>query len=144
MLKELHPTESPPSRNFVICRRWMPDVLLALVILLLYTETIWYGYCKWNDRKLVILTWSGALKEAFYGLHVRPIWYFSYVITNSLGQSPHLDHIVNLILFIMSTFLAHRVARVFIGVRKRAFLATLTWVLFDHPYPQRALEAAWT
>jgi len=120
-------------------RRWLPEASLALIVLILYAETIGYGYCKWNDEELVILTWREALNEAFYGLHVRPIWYFSYVITNSLGLSPHFDHVVNLILFIASAFLAHRVARVFLPERKRAFLVALTWILL----PWNAYPASW-
>lgn len=131
--------DSPSSLDSEVFRRWLPNAVLAFVILLLYTEVIWYGYCKWNDRELVILTWSGALKEAFFGLHVRPIWYLTYAVTNAFGHSPLLDHVVNLILFVVSALLAHRVARVFIAQRKRAFLATLTWVLL----PWNAYPASW-
>ncbi|MEM7350221.1 MAG: hypothetical protein AAF657_05410 [Acidobacteriota bacterium] len=118
-------------------RSLVPGASLAVLSLLVYLETLSFGYI-WDDQLLVELDWAGALERAFNGLHVRPLWYLSYVVSQSLSPSPVFEHAVNLALFSLSVVLAHRVALGFLAPRA-AWLVTVVWTLL----PWNAYPVTW-
>lgn len=114
-----------------------PDLSLTALTILLYLETLSYGYI-WDDHLLVQLDLAAALERAFQGLHVRPLWYLSYVLTQSLSTSAVFEHAVSLVMFAAAVLLARRVAAAFLE-RRAAWLVTLVWTLL----PWNVYPATW-
>ena len=106
--------------------------------LLLYARTIFFGYFN-DDFFLVNLSFEEAFMHSFRGLHFRPLWYFSYPITNLFFQSPVLDHTVNVLLYALGSILAFLTAEIYLGSRPKAFVLTLVWVLV----PWNLFPAVW-
>ena len=69
--------------------------LLVAFILILYGNTIFYGYI-WDDFDLVILKFNDVIELSIQSYHIRPIMFLSYVITNYFFNSSVFDHIINL------------------------------------------------
>lgn len=112
--------------------------LLSFIVLLLYARTIFFGYFN-DDFFLVNLSFEEAFMHSFRGMHFRPLWYFSYPITNFFFQSSVLDHTVNILLYALSSVLGFGVARIYLASRTRAFALTLIWVFV----PWNLFPAAW-
>ncbi len=116
----------------------MPDLALIAVAVLAYGDTLTYGYA-WDDHLLTGLDPRSALERSLEGLHVRPIWYLSYVLTGQLAESAVFEHLVNLALFALAAVLARRLALGWMGRPGAAWIATLVWVLL----PWNAYPVTW-
>lgn len=112
-------------------------MLVALVVLA-YGNSLGFGYI-WDDHLLVQLDLPSALELSFQGIHVRPIWYLSYVLSQQLASSAAFEHFLNLALFAIAAVLAHRVALEMLGRRTAAWVVTLVWALL----PWNAYPVAW-
>ena len=80
--------------------------LLIAFILILYGNTIFYGYI-WDDFDLVILKFNDVIELSIQSYHIRPIMFLSYVITNYFFNSSVFDHIINILLFVFATKLLY-------------------------------------
>ena len=80
--------------------------LLVAFILILYGNTIFYGYI-WDDFDLVILKFNDVIELSIQSYHIRPIMFLSYVITNYFFNSSVFDHIINILLFVFATKLLY-------------------------------------
>ncbi len=129
---------SPRQLSPRVTRFPFPDLALVALALLTYGDTLAYGYI-WDDLMLVELSPREALARSFEGLHVRPVWYLSYVLTQSLGASAVFEHGVNLALFALAATLAYRLALSILGRPGAAWLVTLVWVLL----PWNAYPVTW-
>ncbi len=132
---------SMPKPSFPYRRAWrspVPELVLAALAILAYGETLGFGYA-WDDHMLVRLDLRQALELSFQGLHVRPVWYLSYVLTQGLGGSAAFEHLVNLALFVLATVLAYRLALGTLGRPGKAFPVTLVWALL----PWNAYPVTW-
>ncbi len=129
---------SPRQLSSRVSRSPFPDLALVAVVLLTYGDTLAYGYI-WDDLMLVELSPREALARSFEGLHVRPVWYLSYVVTRHLWASPVFEHGVNLALFALAAVLAYRLALSILGRSSAAWLVTLVWVLL----PWNAYPVTW-
>ncbi len=130
---------SPPP--LALRRLWrspVPESALVALVFLVYGETLAFGYV-WDDHMLVRLGLGDALEHSFQGLHVRPVWYLSYVLSQWLVPSAAFEHLLNLALFALSVVLAHRLARVTLGRRTAAWTVTLVWTLL----PWNAYPVTW-
>ncbi len=121
-----------------VWRSPFPELALVALVILIYGDTLAYGYI-WDDRMLVQLGLRDALERSFDGLHVRPVWYLSYVLTQRLEASAVFEHGVNLALFALATVLAHRLALAMLESRAAASMVTLVWVLL----PWNAYPVTW-
>ena len=79
--------------------------LLITFILLIYGNTIFYGYI-WDDFDLVITTPVDIIQYTIDSYLIRPIMFLSYFMTNYFFNSSIFDHSVNIILFIIAAKLA--------------------------------------
>ena len=79
--------------------------LLVAFILILYGNTIFYGYI-WDDFDLVITTPSDIIQYTIASYLIRPIMFLSYFITNYFFNSSIFDHSVNITLFVIAAKLA--------------------------------------
>ena len=116
----------------------VPELALVALVFLVYGDTLAYGYI-WDDHMLVRLDADGALERSFQGIHVRPIWYLSYVLTQRLAASPALEHFVNLAMFAVAVVLAYRLALAWLGRRGTAWTVALAWTLL----PWNAYPVTW-
>jgi len=76
-------------------------ILILLFIVILYGETIYYGYI-WDDFELVILKFQDIIDMTLNTYLIRPVMFFSYFLSNLFYSSSVLDHIVNIVLFALS------------------------------------------
>ncbi len=130
------PSPSLPYRH--VWRALVPELVLVALAILAYGDTLAFGYA-WDDKMLVRLDLSQALERSFQGLHVRPVWYLSYVLTQQLAESAVFEHLVNLTLFALATVLAHRLALAWLERPGAAWIVTLVWMLL----PWNAYPVTW-
>ena len=76
-------------------------LLILLFIIILYGETIYYGYI-WDDFDLVILKFNDIIDKTLNTYLIRPVMFFSYFLSNLFYSSSVLDHIVNIVLFALA------------------------------------------
>ncbi len=114
------------------------DLSLVALALLTYWPGLRFGYI-WDDFLLIDLDAAGAWELAFQGLHFRPVWYLSYVLTQQVSESAVFEHGLSLAMFALSVLLAFRVAQVFLEKRGAAWLVTVVWTLL----PWQAYPAIW-
>lgn len=122
-------------------RAWrspVPESVLVVLVILIYGDTLAYGYI-WDDHMLVQLDPDEALARSFEGLHVRPVWYLSYVLSQRLVASAAFEHFLNLAMFALAVVLAYRLARWMLGRRRAAWAVTLVWALL----PWNAYPVTW-
>ncbi len=119
-------------------RAWrspVPESALVVLAILVYGDTLAYGYV-WDDHMLVRLDLGEALARSFHGLHVRPVWYLSYVLSQRLAPSAAFEHLLSLAMFALATVLAYRLALVTLERRAAAWTVTLVWALLPwNVYP---------
>ena len=127
---------SSPARRSA-WRSLGPDLTLVALPILVYIEALEFGYI-WDDHLLVSLDLAAALERSFQGLHVRPLWYLSYVVTQRLSESAVFEHALSLALFVVGSLLAHRVARIYLA-RRAAWWVAVVWTLL----PWNAYPAVW-
>ena len=116
----------------------VPELGLVALVLLAYGDTLGFGYI-WDDHLLTRLDLSAALERSFHGLHVRPVWYLSYVVSQRLAASPVVEHAVNLSLFALAAVLAYRLSVEMLGERAKAWIVTLVWLAL----PWNAYPVTW-
>ena len=117
-----------------------PIAELSLVALvgLLYGDALGYGYL-WDDHWLISLRPTDILASSLQTLHVRPIWYLSYVLSQGLVASAAFEHLVSLAMFALSVALAFRLAVAFGCRRPVAWAIAAIWALL----PWNAYPAVW-
>ena len=76
-------------------------ILILLFIVVLYGETIYYGYI-WDDFDLVILKFQDIIDLTLNSYLIRPVMFLSYFLSNFFYSSSVLDHIVNIVLFALA------------------------------------------
>lgn len=76
-------------------------ILILLFIIILYGETIYYGYI-WDDFDLVILKFQDIIDLTLNSYLIRPVMFLSYFLSNFFYSSSVLDHIVNIVLFALA------------------------------------------
>ncbi len=122
-------------------RAWrspVPELVLVALVILAYGDTLAFGYI-WDDHLLVQLDLHDALDRSFHGLHVRPVWYLSYVLSQRLVASAAFEHVLNLVMFVLATVLAYRLALAMLERRGAAWTLTLVWALL----PWNAYPVTW-
>ncbi len=130
-----------PSPQFEYRRAWrspVPESVLVILVILAYGDTLAFGYV-WDDHMLVKLDLRQALEHSFQGLHVRPVWYLSYVLSQQLAASAAFEHFLSLAMFALATVLAHRLALVMLERRAAAWTVTLVWAFL----PWNAYPVTW-
>jgi len=101
-------------------------IFLIAVIFAIYGDSIYYGYIS-EDFTLVNMTFSHLLNNLINGPHFRPLWYFSYIVTNYFVQSSIFDHLINLSLYSVAVILAYRYANLHID-KVKSFFVVLIWI----------------
>jgi len=111
---------------------------LTLLIIILYGSSLWYGYVK-EDFILVTNDLHQVFQRSFNGIHIRPIWYFSYYLTNYFGHSTLVDHAFNLLLFMCASCLAYSFCKLYIPSSRKALFLTSLWIIL----PWSTYPAVW-
>lgn len=126
------------SRRIEAIHQKNPWVLRGLFVILawvLYGRTIGFGYIN-EDLGLI----NTSFRDIWFGgIHVRPVWYLSYFLTNCFWQSSHFEHAVNITMFGVAGALAFELAHHFLRDRTRAVLAAVVWMFL----PWNAFPASW-
>jgi hypothetical protein len=117
---------SSKSKNFYY-------LLLSIFILILYGDSILYGYIS-DDFVLINYSFYDVINESIHGLYFRPIWYLSYTLSNFFTHSPIIDHIINIILFILCSILLFNYTLKFLNKIQSLLVITLwislPWMVF--------------
>ena len=100
--------------------------LLLGLILILYSNTIFYGYI-WDDFDLVITTYDDIIKYTLESYLIRPVMFLSYFISNYFFNSPIFDHTINLILYIFLVKLLYDFGKKY-HKENVSFLILLVWI----------------
>ena len=100
--------------------------LLAGFILILYSNTIFYGYI-WDDFDLVITTYDDVIKYTLESYLIRPVMFLSYYISNFFFNSPVFDHSINIILYIFSVKLLYDFGEKY-HKKNVSFLILIVWI----------------
>ncbi|MBI2943544.1 MAG: hypothetical protein HYY25_05030 [Candidatus Wallbacteria bacterium] len=117
---------------------WRARAFLLLLVALVYGDAAGYGYVN-DDFGLIHVTWREAIDRSLNSLLFRPVWYLSFALTNSLVQSPLVDHLFNLGLFALAVTLAHELALRRTGSDRAALFAAAGWTLL----PWTAFPVVW-
>ena len=100
-------------------------IILFTISVLLMFDTIFYGFVS-DDFSLVSIDFREAISSSL-GVHFRPLWHLSYPFLNLISSSSYSHHIFNIVLFILSIYLAYK----YINVKKTklfSFISVLIWI----------------
>ena len=100
-------------------------IILFITSVLLMFDTIFYGFVS-DDFSLVSSDFREAISSSL-GVHFRPFWYLSYPLLNLISSSSYSHHIFNIVLFILSIYLAYK----YINIKKTklfSFISVLIWI----------------
>ena len=120
--------------NFIKILRNKPIILLIIIVSIIYVDTIFYGYI-FDDFWLLKYTLKGIKNEILYGVHMRPVWYLSYYLSNYFFNSSIIDHLINLLLFFVCIIMLYNYTLRYHS-RAKSFIilsiwATLPWLTFS-------------
>ena len=101
-------------------------ILILLFIIILYGETIYYGYI-WDDFDLVILKFQDIIDLTLNSYLIRPVMFLSYFLSNFFYSSSVLDHIVNIVLFALAAKLVFDFT-IKTHNKLAAFLIMIAWI----------------
>ena len=113
-------------------------IFLAVLVALIYGDTILYGYIN-DDFAMLAMTPSSALDHSLHTRLFRPVWTLSVGLLNTIGWSSLFDHALSVGLFMIASGLGYEVARRYGATPRRALLAVTAWVLL----PWMVFPAVW-
>jgi len=105
---------------------------------LVYARTLFFGYIA-DDFALVPLSFKEAADWAFDFYIFRPLCYFSFPFFGYFSTSSVFQHLLNLILFTISIYLAYKVCMSYKVGQLTSSLVVLIWTLI----PWNAFNATW-
>ena len=97
-----------------------------LGLMIFYARSIGYGYV-WDDPVNVELDFAGA--NAWIVQHFRPLYYYSFAISNWMSDDPMFHHLVNYALMLLGVVLACRL----VERHSLPFGSLVVLVVFMHP-----------
>ncbi|MCP4051137.1 MAG: hypothetical protein GY730_10590 [bacterium] len=115
------------TKNFQNLKDTWIVILFITVISILYGDSLFYGYIT-DDFGLITTNIPEILSKLYHGEQFRPLWYFSYYLTNYFFQSSIFDHLINLLLYCFAVVLAYKFALNYTS-KLRSVIVILFWII---------------
>jgi len=98
----------------------------VFVLCAFYAYSLKFGYI-WDDPGEVTKDFAGANESI--SRHFRPLYYYSFALSNAVFDTPFPHRLINFLLMALAVFLAGKVARKF----SLSFAPLLVLAIFLHP-----------
>ncbi len=108
-----------------------PYFVIISMVLLLYGNTIFFGF-YYDDFRYLYKSLEEVKDVFFNDRHLQVFYYFLFYLSNKISLSPIFAHSINIILFILSSFLAY-------AISKKNLPVVIVWILI----PWIAIPVSW-